>query len=58
MIFLHGNSGSRLEANAIMPKIVPLGYHLCSFDSSASGLSGGNYVTMGINERDDLSAVI
>ncbi|KAL4429960.1 hypothetical protein ABPG74_000326 [Tetrahymena malaccensis] len=58
VIYLHGNSGCRLEANPIVANIAPLGYHVCSYDSSGCGLSEGKYVTLGINEKDDLHSII
>ncbi|EAR83757.2 alpha/beta fold hydrolase (macronuclear) [Tetrahymena thermophila SB210] len=58
VIYLHGNSGCRLEANPVVANLAPLGYHVCSYDSSGCGLSEGKYVTLGINEKDDLHAII
>ncbi|KAL4474679.1 hypothetical protein ABPG72_002272 [Tetrahymena utriculariae] len=58
VIYLHGNSGCRLEANPVVANLAPLGYHVCSYDSSGCGLSEGKYVTLGINEKDDLHSII
>jgi len=57
-IYLHGNSSSRLAALDLLPVVLPLGSTLMAFDFSGSGLSDGEYVSLGWYERDDLQVVV
>lgn len=60
VIYLHGNCSSRLEAIlcGAIQALLPRGLTLCCFDFSGSGLSDGEWVTLGVNEAKDLHAVI
>lgn len=58
LIYLHGNSSCRLEALSLLPMVMRLGIKLLSFDFTGSGLSDGEYVSLGFYERDDLASVI
>jgi len=58
IIYLHGNSSSRISALEVLPVILPLGASLFAFDFSGCGNSGGDYVSLGWHERDDLQACI
>lgn len=58
IIYLHGNIGSQKEGRAIVPQYAPRGISVFCFDFSGSGLSDGEYVTLGYNEsRDAIDAV-
>lgn len=57
-IFLHSNSGSRLEGIEYAKYLLQYGITLVVFDYSGSGISEGEYVTMGINESADLHEVV
>jgi hypothetical protein len=54
VIYMHGNSSSRLEALASLSLVLGLGATLLAFDFSGSGLSDGQYVSLGAFEKDDL----
>jgi len=58
VIYMHGNSSARLEAIPQLLTVLSLGATLLSFDFAGSGLSGGQYVSLGAYEKDDLQAVI
>eukprot|EP01017_Pseudomicrothorax_dubius_P046846 TRINITY_DN8312_c0_g1_i4.p1 TRINITY_DN8312_c0_g1~~TRINITY_DN8312_c0_g1_i4.p1 ORF type:complete len:460 (+),score=52.22 TRINITY_DN8312_c0_g1_i4:176-1555(+) len=58
VIFLHGNAGCRLDGFPLLKYLIPCNIALASFDFSGSGLSDGEYVTYGCNERDDVEVVI
>ena len=54
VIYMHGNSSSRLEALSSLSLVLSLGATLLSLDFSGSGKSEGDYVTLGFFEKDDL----
>eukprot|EP00930_Biecheleria_cincta_P003443 TRINITY_DN104375_c0_g1_i1.p1 TRINITY_DN104375_c0_g1~~TRINITY_DN104375_c0_g1_i1.p1 ORF type:complete len:671 (+),score=114.77 TRINITY_DN104375_c0_g1_i1:227-2239(+) len=58
VIFLHGNSSCRLEAMPLLALLMPLKISLFCFDFSGSGLSEGEYISLGWFERDDLATCI
>mmetsp|Transcript_48609 Transcript_48609/g.89566 ORF Transcript_48609/g.89566 Transcript_48609/m.89566 type:complete len:537 (+) Transcript_48609:76-1686(+) len=58
IIYLHGNSSSRLEAGSILLSILECGMALFCYDASGCGQSEGEYVSLGWHERDDLAVVI
>ena len=51
---MHGNSSSRLEALPQLSLVLHIGATLLTFDFAGSGMSGGEYVSLGAFERDDL----
>ncbi|EAR98011.1 alpha/beta fold hydrolase (macronuclear) [Tetrahymena thermophila SB210] len=57
VIYLHGNSGSRVEAVSTLQHLIPT-FGLFCFDFSGSGKSQGKYVTMGVNECRDLESIV
>jgi len=58
VIYMHGNCSSRLEAISTLPVLLPFNITVMCFDFSGSGLSDGEYISLGYYERDDLAAVI
>jgi pimeloyl-ACP methyl ester carboxylesterase len=58
VIYLHGNSGSRLEALDYAHQLLASGFSVFCYDAAACGLSEGEYISLGWHERDDLGAVI
>ncbi|CAG9326741.1 unnamed protein product [Blepharisma stoltei] len=58
VIYLHGNSSSRLEALASVPVLLPANITLFCLDTSGSGLSEGEYISLGWYERDDVDYVV
>jgi len=58
VICLHGNSSCRLEALNILTVLLSAGMSVFAFDFAGSGISEGEYVSLGFYERDDLAYVI
>ena len=58
VIYLHGNSSSRIEALGQLKFLLPLNITVFSFDFSGCGKSEGDYISLGINESDDVECVI
>eukprot|EP00929_Paragymnodinium_shiwhaense_P002116 TRINITY_DN102307_c0_g1_i1.p1 TRINITY_DN102307_c0_g1~~TRINITY_DN102307_c0_g1_i1.p1 ORF type:complete len:421 (+),score=52.17 TRINITY_DN102307_c0_g1_i1:82-1263(+) len=58
VVYLHGNCSSRLEAVSTLPVLLPFNITVFCLDFSGSGLSGGEYLSLGYYERDDLAVVV
>ncbi|KAH8739832.1 protein with a conserved N-terminal region [Cryptosporidium ryanae] len=58
VIYLHGNCSSRREALPYVPLLLPIGVTLMAVDLSGSGISDGEYISLGYHEKDDLSVLI
>lgn len=58
VVFCHGSSSCRVDAFQIMPFLFEHNLSVFCFDFAGSGLSGGEYVTLGHREEDDLRTVI
>ncbi|KAG7381386.1 hypothetical protein PHYBOEH_010984 [Phytophthora boehmeriae] len=58
VIYVHGMSSSRKECVYMHRKILAAGFSLFALDLSGSGLSGGNRVSFGYFEHDDLRTVV
>merc|ERR1719478_992220 len=58
VIYLHGNSSSRLEACSVAKALLARRIALFCFDFAGCGLSEGEYISLGWHERDDLALVI
>ncbi|KAK9699467.1 hypothetical protein RND81_08G175500 [Saponaria officinalis] len=58
VIYCHGNSGCRTDASEAAIILLPLNISVFTLDFSGSGLSGGEHVSLGWNEKDDLKAVV
>lgn len=58
VIYLHGNSSSRLEACDVLPFLLPKGITLFCMDLSGSGRSQGDYISLGYFEQRDVLAAV
>merc|ERR1711988_2034315 len=58
VIFMHGNSSCRCEALNVLTVLLSTGVSVLAFDFAGSGMSEGEYVSLGFYERDDLAAVV
>lgn len=58
VIYLHGNSGSRPEGLFLVQHMLLRSITTVLFDYAGSGMSEGEYVTLGWNESDDLGRLI
>lgn len=54
VIYMHGNSSARPEALGQLTLVLSLGATLVTFDFCGSGMSDGEYVSLGFFEKDDL----
>lgn len=55
---MHGNSSARVEVLPQLSYLLSLGVAVFAFDFAGSGKSDGEYVSLGYNEREDLSCVV
>ena len=58
VIYLHGNSSSRVEALEAAPFLLPSNMTLFCFDFAGCGLSEGEYISLGWWEREDLNLIV
>lgn len=58
VVYVHGNSGNRLDIEGFLGPFMKRGVSLFCYDSIGCGLSEGDYLSLGWHERDVLSAVI
>ena len=58
VIYMHGNSSSRLEALQIVDHILEAHMTLFCFDFAGCGKSEGEYISLGWFEKDDLELLI
>ncbi|XP_020272371.1 uncharacterized protein LOC109847549 isoform X2 [Asparagus officinalis] len=58
VIYCHGNSGCRADASEAAIILLPSNITVFTLDFSGSGLSEGQHVTLGWNEKDDLRDVV
>lgn len=58
VIYMHGNSSNRREAISQLSLVLSLGAKLVTLDFSGSGKSDGEYVSLGVHEKDDLQCLI
>ena len=57
VIYCHGNSSSRLDALDLVKPLLSANITLFCFDFAGSGLSEGEYISLGWYERDDVASV-
>jgi pimeloyl-ACP methyl ester carboxylesterase len=58
VIYCHGNCGSRCDALDAVQILLPYNITVLAFDFSGSGLSEGDYVSLGFYEKQDLVNVV
>ena len=58
VVYLHGNSSSRLEALQNVTQLLSQGISLFCFDFAGCGLSDGEYISLGHYESQDLKVII
>ena len=58
MIYLHSHGGNRSEGVFLQKYAYKLGMHLCVFDFSGSGMSEGEFVTLGFEEHHDIDDIV
>lgn len=58
VIYIHGNACSRLGSLSLLRPLALGGVALCAIDCAGSGNSGGEFVSLGHFERDDVAAIV
>ena len=58
VVYLHGNSSSRIEGLNMVKVLLKRDINLFVFDFAGSGLSEGEYISLGYHESDDVGNVI
>ncbi|KAG5182015.1 Alpha/Beta hydrolase protein [Tribonema minus] len=60
VVYLHGNSSARVDVvrTRALTALASMGASIVAFDFSGSGLSGGDFVTLGGNEQHDVADVL
>ncbi|KAM3240983.1 hypothetical protein ACQJBY_054176 [Aegilops geniculata] len=58
VIYCHGNSGCRADANEAAVVLLPSNITVFTLDFSGSGLSDGDYVSLGWHEKEDLKCAV
>jgi fermentation-respiration switch protein FrsA (DUF1100 family) len=58
VIYLHGNSSSRLEGLRMAKLLLKNDINIFVFDFAGSGLSEGEYITLGYHESHDLAVIV
>lgn len=57
IVYCHSHSANRIEGIPIVHHAIPE-FNICVFDFSGCGNSEGEWVTLGLKERDDVKAVL
>jgi len=58
VIYLHGNSSSRLEGMRIATELFKRNINLFVFDFAGCGMSEGDFISLGWNEKEDLKIIV
>lgn len=58
VIYLHGNSSSRLEGLRMAPELMKRNINVFVFDFAGCGMSEGEYISLGWHEKDDLRIIV
>ncbi|KAL6888845.1 hypothetical protein ACP4OV_009871 [Aristida adscensionis] len=58
VVYCHGNSGCRADSNDAAVILLPLNITVFTLDFSGSGLSDGDYVSLGWHEKEDLKCAV
>ena len=58
IIYLHGNSSSRMEGKKLVDFLFDYDINTFIFDFAGCGLSEGEYISLGYHEKNDLETII
>jgi len=58
VIYLHCNTGNRVEANNIIDVLLPKDIAVLSFDFAGCGNSEGEFISLGWYEAEDLKLIV
>lgn len=58
VLYLHGNSSSRIEGLKVLPELLKRNINLFVVDFAGCGLSEGEYISLGWHEKNDVITII
>jgi pimeloyl-ACP methyl ester carboxylesterase len=58
VMYLHGNASCQLEGQFLVPNFCPHGVLVCCIDFAGCGASDGDYISLGLWEKDDVEHVM
>ena len=58
IIYLHGNSSSRVEGKRMASMLLNKGFDLFVFDFPGCGKSEGEYISLGFHEKEDVNVIV
>jgi hypothetical protein len=58
LVYLHSHGGNRTEGTFVLRYAYKMGLNVCIFDFSGSGMSEGEYCTLGFEEHHDIDDII
>lgn len=58
VLYLHGNASCQMEGIFLVPVFVPAGVAVLCFDFAGCGNSEGDYISLGMHEKDDVARAI
>jgi pimeloyl-ACP methyl ester carboxylesterase len=58
IIYLHGNASSQLEGIFVAKLVYGIGISVLTIDCNGSGISDGEYISLGYHEREDVKAAV
>ena len=58
VLYLHGNCSSRMEGMRMTEELLKRDINLFLIDFPGCGLSGGEYISLGFHEKDDVGIII
>ena len=58
ILYMHGNSSSRLEGLSLLEYIIPNDISLLIIDFCGCGMSEGEYISLGYYEKEDAGFII
>ena len=58
VLYLHGNASCQYEGQFLVPNLCPYGIAVYCFDFAGCGASGGDYISLGYYEQQDVELVL
>lgn len=58
VIYLHGNASSQIEGTFLVPPLLINGISVLTLDLAGSGMSDGQFISLGYHERDDVESAV
>jgi pimeloyl-ACP methyl ester carboxylesterase len=58
VVYLHGNASCQLEGTFLVPVFAPAAVSVFCFDFAGCGMSQGEFISLGLYEKDDVACAI